>query len=134
MLCGLGYDERKLRHVTGANSPCPKVSKKVLPRDLNYSSLTAMVSPSKSFNVSFHRVVTNVGCANSTYKDTTFTNSKVKVVVEPEVLSFKSLHEKSLLWCLLPKDRVLPTDFSMASSSLVWSDGIHSVRSLVIVC
>ncbi|KAK7826151.1 subtilisin-like protease sbt4.6 [Quercus suber] len=42
MLCGLGYDERKLRHITGANSPCPKVSKKVLPRDLNYPSLTAM--------------------------------------------------------------------------------------------
>ena len=95
----------KLRHITGANSPCPKVSKKVLPRDLNYPSLTAMVSPSKSFNVSFHRIVTNVGFANSTYKDTTFTNSKVKVVVEPEVLSLKSLHEKSLLWCLLPKDK-----------------------------
>nr|POF12182.1 subtilisin-like protease sbt4.4 [Quercus suber] len=94
MLCGLGYDERKLRHITGANSPCPKVSKKVLPRDLNYPSLTAMVSPSKSSNVTFHRIVTNVGFANTTYKATTFTNSEVKVVVEPEVPSSKSLHEK----------------------------------------
>ena len=67
MPCGLGYDERKLRHITGANSPCPKVSKKVLPRDLNYPSLTAMVNPSKSFSVAFHRIVTNVGFANSTY-------------------------------------------------------------------
>uniref|UniRef100_A0A7N2KNV4 Uncharacterized protein n=1 Tax=Quercus lobata TaxID=97700 RepID=A0A7N2KNV4_QUELO len=112
-----GYDERKLRHITGANSPCPKASKKVLPRDLNYPSLTAMVSPSKSFNVAFHRIVTNVGFANSTYKATTFTNSEVKVVVEPEVLSFKSLHEKkSFVVSITEGQRVLPTDFLMASS------------------
>ncbi|KAK9998734.1 hypothetical protein SO802_018337 [Lithocarpus litseifolius] len=134
ILCGLGYDERKLRHILGANSPCPKVSKKVLPRDLNYSSLTAMVSPSKSFNVSFHRIVRNVGFANSTYNDTAFTNSEVKAVVEPEVLFFKSLHEKkSFVVSITEGQRVLPTNFSMASSSLVWSDGSHSVRSLVIV-
>ncbi|KAL4610693.1 hypothetical protein ACB092_08G068800 [Castanea dentata] len=134
LLCSLGYDEKDVRLISGDNSTCPKVSTKTLARNLNYPSMTAMVKPSKSFNVTFHRTVTNVGYANSTYTATTFTISKVKIVVEPEVLSFKSLYEKkSFVVSVTGGQRVLPTDYSMASSSLVWSDGSHSVRSPVFV-
>ncbi|GMY10997.1 subtilisin-like protease SBT4.3 [Fagus crenata] len=133
MLCGMGYDDEKLRLISGDKSTCPKGSTKVLPKDLNYPSMTALVNASKSFNVTFHRTVTNLGFANSTYKATTFTNSKVKIVVEPKVLSFKCLHEKkSFVVSVTGGQKVLPA-YTMVSSSLVWSDGSHIVRSPVVL-
>jgi hypothetical protein len=133
MLCGMGYDDEKLRLISGDKSTRPRGSTKVLPKDLNYPSMTALVNASKSFNVTFHRTVTNVGFANSTYKATTFTNSKVKIVVEPKVLSFKSLHEKkSFVVFVTGGQRVLPA-YTMASSSLLWSDGSHIVRSPIVL-
>ncbi|XP_030964441.1 subtilisin-like protease SBT4.3 [Quercus lobata] len=134
LLCSLGYDEKNLRLISGDNSTCPKVSTKTLARDLNYPSMTAMVSPLQSFNVTFHRTVTNVGFANSTYKATTFTNSEVKIIVEPEVISFTSVNEKSSFVVHVTGGQgILPNNYSKASSSLVWSDGSHSVRSPVFV-
>ena len=133
MLCGMGYDDEKLRLISGDKSTCPKGSTKVLPKDLNYPPMTALVNASKSFNVTFHRTVTNVGFANSTYKATTFINSKVKIVVEPKVLSFKSLHEKkSFVVSVTGGQKLLPA-YTMVSSSLVWSDGSHIVRSPVVL-
>uniref|UniRef100_A0A2N9IT11 Inhibitor I9 domain-containing protein n=1 Tax=Fagus sylvatica TaxID=28930 RepID=A0A2N9IT11_FAGSY len=135
MLCGMGYNETKLKLISGDNNiTCSEASTKALPRDLNYPSMTALVNATTSFNVTFHRTVTNVGFANSTYKATTFTNSDVKIVVEPEVLSFKSLNEKkSFVVSVTGGPSVLPTNSSIASSSLVWSDGSHSVRSPIVL-
>ena len=135
MLCGMGNNETKLKLISGDyNVTCSEASTKALPRDLNYPSMTALVNATTSFNVTFHRTVTNVGFANSTYKATTFTNYDVKIVVEPEVLSFKSLNEKkSFVVSVTGGPSVLPTNSSMASSSLVWSDGSHSVRSPIVL-
>ena len=69
----------------------PKTSENVLPRDLNYPSLTAQIVPDKSFKAGFYRTVANVGIASSTYKEEVSSNSKLEVKVVPEVLSFKSL-------------------------------------------
>ncbi|KAK7826150.1 subtilisin-like protease sbt4.3 [Quercus suber] len=75
--------------------------------------MTAMVSPLQSFNVTFHRTVTNVGFANSTYKATTFTKSEVKIIVEPEVLSFTSVNEKSSFVVHFTGGQgILPTNYS----------------------
>uniref|UniRef100_A0A2N9HU45 Subtilisin-like protease fibronectin type-III domain-containing protein n=1 Tax=Fagus sylvatica TaxID=28930 RepID=A0A2N9HU45_FAGSY len=133
MLCGMGYNETKLKLISGDNNiTCSEASTKALPRDLNYPSMTALVNAKTSFNVTFHRTVTNVGFANSTYKATTFTNSDVKIVAVPEVLSFKSLNEKkSFVVSVTGGPSVLPTNSSMASSSLVWSDGSPHDQRLV---
>ncbi|KAK6271906.1 hypothetical protein POUND7_008989 [Theobroma cacao] len=131
LLCSIGYDEGKVRQITGDNSSCPDTSKKMLPRDLNYPSLTAKVPVGKSFTVVFHRRVTNVGVARSTYKVKVSSNTKLKVKVIPEVLSFKSLKEKKSYNVTVTGEALGGT--SMLSTSLVWSDGTHSVRSPIVV-
>ncbi|KAJ6309890.1 hypothetical protein OIU76_014769 [Salix suchowensis] len=75
-------------------SSCSKAARNTLPRDLNYPSMAAKVAVEESFTVKFHRTVTNVGNANSTYKAKIFSHSSLKIKVVPEILSFKSWKEK----------------------------------------
>lgn len=129
MLCNLNYDVEKLRHISGDNSTCPKV--KLLPKDLNYPSMTFKVLPKAAFKITFKRMVTNVGLANSTYVANVASNSTMDVKVEPGVLFFKSLNEKKP-FTLTVSGSGLQED-AMVSASLVWSDGTHNVRSPIIV-
>ncbi|KAL0421169.1 UNVERIFIED_CONTAM: Subtilisin-like protease SBT4.3 [Sesamum latifolium] len=50
------------------------------------------------------------------------------ITVEPGTLSFKQLNEKKSFVVTVKGDRIT----SMISASLVWSDGIHSVRSPIV--
>jgi hypothetical protein len=131
MLCGIGVDPKKLKLISGDNSTCPKKSDNVSPKNLNYPSMAAVVSPMKPFTIRFHRTVKNVGFAKSTYKAKIFPNSKLIIKVVPEVLSFESLNEKKS-FVVSVTGRGLPA-MSIESASLVWSDGTHSVRSPIIV-
>ncbi|KAE8697436.1 putative Subtilisin serine endopeptidase family protein [Hibiscus syriacus] len=130
-LCSLGYDEEKIRAVTGTNVSCPKTSNKVLPRDFNYPTLSAQVKPGESFTVHFPRTVTNVGVATSTYNATIFSDSKLEIEVIPKILSFESLTEKKT-YNVTVKGKAL-SEQSMVSGSLRWSDGIHMVRSPIVI-
>lgn len=111
---------------------CPPNIKLTSPKDLNLPSMAAQVKPNKTFEVKFSRSVTNVGTPNSTYKATiSASHVGVEFSVEPSVLAFKSLNEKhgfvvSVVGKQLAKN-------SMVSASLVWSDGVHKVRSPVVV-
>ncbi|KAM1148723.1 hypothetical protein ACFX2B_029093 [Malus domestica] len=131
LLCTI-YDEGKVRQISGdKNSTCPIGSAKGSAKDHNYPSMRAKVEPTNPFSVNFHRRVKNVGLANSTYKAKIFLNSKVDIKVVPELLSFKSLNEEkdfdvTVVGSGLP-------DQSQVSGSLVWSDGVHSVRSPIVV-
>lgn len=131
-LCSIGYDDDKIRKIAGDDSSsCPESSKNQLPRDFNYPSLTASVSAGVSFTVSFHRTVTNVGVARSIYNAKVSSDSKLDVKVIPEVLSFKSLNEKKSYNVTVTGNTLKSS--SMASASLVWSDGTHSVRSPIVI-
>ncbi|XP_039042753.1 subtilisin-like protease SBT4.6 [Hibiscus syriacus] len=130
-LCGLGYDEDKIRAISGTNVSCPKTSNKMLPRDFNYPTLSAQVKPSESFIVHFRRTVTNVGTATSTYNAKIFSESKLEIEVIPKTLSFESLAEKKT-YNVTVKGRA-PSEQLMASASLTWSDGIHMVRSPIVI-
>ncbi|KAL9415879.1 hypothetical protein AB3S75_039140 [Citrus x aurantiifolia] len=129
MLCSIGYDERKVRIITGDNSTCPEGSKQASPKDLNYPSMAAQVSAGKPFTIKFPRTVTNVGLPNSTYKAKILQNEKLSIKVVPEVLSFRSLNEKKSF-------NVIITGMltgQLLSAALVWSDGNHNARSPIIV-
>ncbi|GMI78097.1 hypothetical protein like AT3G46850 [Hibiscus trionum] len=130
-LCSIGYSDEKIRLISGTNSSCPKNSNQTLPRDFNYPSLTALVKPGAPFTVSFRRTVTNVGTARSTYNATISSKSKLEIKVIPQVLSFKSLKEKKS-YNVTVKGKTLGA-FSMGSASLTWSDGIHYVRSPIVI-
>ncbi|KAJ6895542.1 hypothetical protein NC651_021911 [Populus alba x Populus x berolinensis] len=131
LFCGLGYSAEKIRQISGDNSSCSKAARNTLPRDLNYPSMAAKVAAEESFTIKFHRTVTNVGNANSTYKAKIFSHSSLKIKVVPGALSFKSLKEKkSFAVTIVGRDL---TYNSTLSASLVWSDGSHSVRSPIVV-
>lgn len=126
-LCSVGYDTHDLRLVTGDNSTCPGGAEIFSPQDINYPAMVGNVPPTGAFTVKFNRTVRNVGFANSTYRAEIFSSSKMKVTVVPEVLSFKSLNEnKSFIVKLVGGGLRNQTTLS---TSLVWSDGVHSVRS-----
>ncbi|KAK8544381.1 hypothetical protein V6N13_056163 [Hibiscus sabdariffa] len=130
-LCSIGYSEDNIRLISGTNSSCPKSSRKTPPRDFNYPTLTTLVEDGDSFTVNFQRTVTNFGVATSTYNATISSNSDLDVRVVPQVLSFKTLWEKKS-YNVTVKGKALGMK-SMASASLTWSDGIHNVRSPIVI-
>ncbi|KAF7833337.1 subtilisin-like protease SBT4.3 [Senna tora] len=131
MLCNLGLNASDVKLISGENYTCPATSHRDLVKNLNYPSLTAKVEALKPFKLMFNRTVTNVGFANSIYKVSVLPNSKMNISVEPEILSFKSLNEKKSFVVSVVGGEI--SYQNVISSSLVWSDGTHNVRSPIIV-
>ncbi|KMT05160.1 hypothetical protein BVRB_7g173080 [Beta vulgaris subsp. vulgaris] len=133
-LCKLGYNKEQITLISGNRSfSCPKKTsnKSLSAKDVNYPSMASLVDSEKSFNVMFFRTVTNVGVANSNYTAKIESEKNIKVTVNPEFLSFTSLKEKKSF-----NVSVVGKGLSIAShvsASLVWSDGIHNVRSPLVV-
>ncbi|XP_038874300.1 cucumisin-like [Benincasa hispida] len=127
-LCGEGYNTTLLQRIFEDNSTCsPTNSDQVF--DLNYPSFALSTHISTSFNQTYKRRVTNVGSTNSTYKATTFAPSGINISVNPSILSFKALGEE-LKFELIIEGKI---SRSIESASLVWDDGVHKVRSPIIV-
>ncbi|XP_009126731.2 subtilisin-like protease SBT4.8 [Brassica rapa] len=130
-LCGLNYTSKTLRLITGEAVTC---TGNTLPRNLNYPSMSAKLSETNSsFTVTFNRTVTNVGIPNSTYKSMIVLNqgSKLNVEVTPNVLSMKSVKEKQSFTVTVSGSNIDPK--LPSSASLIWSDGIHKLRSPIVV-
>ncbi|XP_052490455.1 subtilisin-like protease SBT4.4 [Gossypium raimondii] len=130
-LCSIGYDEGSIKIIAGNNTSCPKNSTKMLPRDFNYPTLTALVPAGKPFKVTFHRTVTNVGVARCTYNATIATLSELEIKVVPQVLSFKSLTEKKS-YNVTVSGKALDKR-SMVSATLIWLDDTHDVRNPIVI-
>ncbi|XP_050874536.1 subtilisin-like protease SBT4.3 [Lathyrus oleraceus] len=131
MLCNYGYDNKKIKQISGENSTCHGPSNSSLVRNLNYPAIVISVVAETPFNIQFPRKVTNVGSNNATYKAIITPIPNVKITVEPNLLSFKSLQEtQSFVVTAVGKVGSRQTEFS---SSLVWSDGTHNVKSPIIV-
>ncbi|KAH9606401.1 hypothetical protein KSS87_004623 [Heliosperma pusillum] len=131
-LCKSGYEPTNITLITGNKSiSCPE-EVDPSPKDVNYPSMAALVADAdKPFNVKFSRVVTNVGNSSSTYKANVISGSSIQVVVKPDTLSFKSLKE-SKSFDIVVTGKGIPIR-SLATASLVWSDGIHTARSPIVV-
>ncbi|CAN0909596.1 unnamed protein product [Linum grandiflorum] len=96
MLCGQGYNITQLRLVTGdhIHTACSEATNGTV-WDLNYPSFAlSSENPKTSITRVFHRTVTNVGPALSTYKPLVETPVGLNVHIEPEVLTFGSIGEK----------------------------------------
>ncbi|GAU24423.1 hypothetical protein TSUD_391320 [Trifolium subterraneum] len=132
MLCNYGYDENKIKQISGDNSSCHGVPERSLLKDINYPAMVIPIVPDNNhFQVKIQRIVTNVGFPNSTYKATLIHhNPKIKIIVEPKLLKFKSLHEKQSFVVTIIGSEKLNQTFS---SSLIWFDGTHNVKSPIIV-
>ncbi|KAF1898012.1 hypothetical protein Lal_00032774 [Lupinus albus] len=131
MLCNLGYDNKKVKLISGKNNVCSNAADRSLVRNLNYPALAIDVDSMTSFTINFKRTVTNVGIANSTYKATILPNPGIQISVVPKTLSFKSLHKKQSFVVTITGGKLLQKN--VLTSSLVWSDGTHTVRSPIVV-
>jgi hypothetical protein len=131
MLCNFGYNDTKVEQISGEKSSCHEASNRYLVKDINYPALVILVKPRKRFIAKIHRTVTNVGSPNSSYTATIIPIPKIKIEVVPKLLSFKSLHEKQS-FVVIVTGRA-NSNQTMFSSSLVWSDGTHNVKSPIII-
>ncbi|KAJ9684395.1 hypothetical protein PVL29_016720 [Vitis rotundifolia] len=128
-LCGEGYSVQHLRNVTGDHSVCSKATNGTV-WDLNYPSFALSTSNKESIARTFQRSVTNVGSPMSTYKAIVIGAPKgLKINVKPKILSFISIGQK-LSFVLKVKGRTVE---DIVSASLVWDDGLHKVRSPIVV-
>lgn len=127
-LCGQGYNTKQLQLVTGDRSTCSQSNIGAV-WDLNYPSFTVSISQSESIRRYFRRTVTNVGSPTSIYKAKVRAPLGLNIKVDPDILSFQSLGEK--LSFNVTVEGVIAT--SIVSASLVWYDGMHQVRSPIVV-
>ncbi|KAI3908518.1 hypothetical protein MKX01_009320 [Papaver californicum] len=129
-LCSVGYDSSKVKLITSKTCPS-STTIPYKPYNFNYPSLGSNMRSGVPFNIDFKRVVTNVGAPNSTYKVKITSDDRLKVTVVPDVLSFKSVNEKKSFVVNVAGDRL--NDDDSATGSIVWSDGVHTVRSPIVV-
>ncbi|KAI9157775.1 hypothetical protein LWI28_027756 [Acer negundo] len=129
-LCGQKYSTTLLRLVTGDNSTCDATTSASV-WDLNYPSFALSTFPSETnFTRIFNRVVTNVGTPVSTYRaSVTGAPAGLRIRLNPSVLSFTSLGQKMSFTLTVEGTIVDP----IVSTSLVWDDGVHQVRSPIVV-
>ncbi|KAL0875617.1 hypothetical protein Bca101_025322 [Brassica carinata] len=129
-LCGMKYNATTVKLISGETVIC---TGETLTRNLNYPSMSAKLSGSKSsFTVSFKRTVTNVGTPNI-YKSKVVLNhgSKLNVKVLPSALVFKKVNEKQSFTVIVTGSAL--DSKLLLSASLIWSDGTHNVRSPIVV-
>ena len=132
VLCNLGYDDSIIQRISGdQNVTCPESSSRSLIKNSNMPSILVEVPSMELFSVEINRTVTNVGFVSSEYKVTVQSIPGVKITVEPQVLSFKSLREKQSFVVRIVGEKLAVG--KVLSSSLVWSDGSHSVQSPIVV-
>ncbi|KAK9064438.1 hypothetical protein SSX86_015820 [Deinandra increscens subsp. villosa] len=117
----------------GSDNPtsasCPV---EMTPKDLNYPSMTTQQDMTNDFVVLFSRTVTNVGRANSTYvASIESSHSKLHMSVEPNSLQFTALNQKMTFTVSVTGKRMKTP--RIERMSLLWSDGVHRVRSPVVI-
>ncbi|TYK30789.1 cucumisin-like [Cucumis melo var. makuwa] len=127
-LCGQGYTTNMVRSITNDNSACT-ASNIGRVWDLNYPSFGLSVSRSQTFNQYFTRILTNVASQASTYRAAISSPQGLTITVNPTVLSFNGIGDRKS-FTLTVKGTIKE---SVVSASLVWFDGVHSVRSPITV-
>ncbi|KAG0465895.1 hypothetical protein HPP92_020059 [Vanilla planifolia] len=118
----------RVRRVTGDSSSCTSENNGTV-FDLNYPTFTLSATQGKTFSAAYHRTVTNVGISNSTYHASVGSPAGLKINVDPQVLSFSKLLEKKSFVVNIEGE----TSETILSATLLWSDGLHHVRSPIVV-
>ncbi|KAL5722559.1 hypothetical protein ACHQM5_006068 [Ranunculus cassubicifolius] len=124
-LCSIGLSNEGMKLMTGSVNDCAAYSGGS-PYDLNYPSII-----STSFEATIRREVTNVGEAFSTYKAWVSVPPQLTVIVIPEVLTFSSLGEKKSFVVRISTRKARKNE--IYSASLTWFDGVHRVRSPIVM-
>ncbi|ERN19452.1 hypothetical protein AMTRI_Chr09g22320 [Amborella trichopoda] len=101
------------------------------PSDLNYPAISAVFAEKPvTSTVSVRRTVTNVGSPVSTYRVRIAPIVGADVIVKPRTLNFTEKYQK-LSYEVIFTSKSQQT--SPALGALVWTDGIHKVRSPIVL-
>ncbi|CAH1433378.1 unnamed protein product [Lactuca virosa] len=132
-LCQEGYSSKDIRIMTGVKtSSCSQLMEQA--KDLNYPTFVIPTLRNKVVDLSFNRTVTNVGSATSTYR-ASITQPLVSgliIQVEPDVLHFNHIGQK-VSFTVFVQATIQNLDNPIISSALIWDDGVHQVRSPIVV-
>jgi hypothetical protein len=130
-LCKQGYNTTTLKFITGDNSSFCNSTTPGRAWDLNYPSFSVAVEDGQPIKAVFTRTVTNVGLPNSTYTVTGYMPAPVTVIIEPSVLSFSAIGEKTSFTVKVFGPNIAQQP--IMSGAIVWSHGAYAVRSPVVV-
>nr|KYP37048.1 Subtilisin-like protease [Cajanus cajan] len=113
------YSNRTCKHSLGS------------PGDLNYPAISVVFPHKNSTSVlTVHRTATNVGLPVSKYHVVVSSFKGASVKVEPETLSFTRKYQKlSYKVTFTTESQQTEPEFG----GLVWKDGVHKVRSPIII-
>ncbi|XP_061983753.1 subtilisin-like protease SBT5.3 isoform X2 [Populus nigra] len=125
-LCSIGYNATQMSIFIEEPYACPPKNISLL--NFNYPSITV---PNLSGNVTLTRTLKNVGTPGL-YTVRVKKPDGILVKVEPESLKFSKLNEEKTFKVMLKaKDNWF--DSSYMFGGLTWSDGVHDVRSPIVV-
>lgn len=119
----MGYNSSAISLLTEHKTKCPKRHQLSL-LDLNLPSITV---PALRNSVTVTRTVTNVGNLTSIYRALVEPPMGTSVTVEPRVLVFNATIRKMSFKVRILS--LLEMDYGFSFGSLIWSDGVHLVRS-----
>ncbi|KAE9466814.1 hypothetical protein C3L33_01281, partial [Rhododendron williamsianum] len=130
-LCALNYTPQQIQILARKSFECdPKMDYSLT--NLNYPSFAVpLQSGSRVSIVVYTRKLTNVGPA-ATYNASIISGSKlVRILVEPDTLSFSKLNEVKSYTVAFTAPAMPSNSFSYGS--IAWSDGKHVVRSPIAI-
>jgi Fibronectin type-III domain len=109
--------------------PCPKNPPQ--PYALNYPSIAVS---RLNDTVSVIRTVTNVGNGSAQYQVSIVNPDGASVHISPRELKFKNVGEKKSFKVILKNSgNVMQRNGTYVAGSYTWSDGVHFVRSTIVV-
>ncbi|KAL5101957.1 hypothetical protein RYX36_006284 [Vicia faba] len=123
-----GYTSKVLRILNQYKSNCKGKDNEKAVYSLNLPSF-ALNENGTFFGYVYHRTITNVGSAKSTYKAKVISSPLLEIQVKPDVLSFTSIGQKKSFSLTIEGI----TNVEVMSSTLIWDDGSHQVRSTIVV-
>ncbi|KAJ6885835.1 hypothetical protein NC651_026483 [Populus alba x Populus x berolinensis] len=125
-LCSIGYNATQMSIFIEEPYACPPKNISLL--NFNYPSITV---PNLSGNITLTRTLKNVGTPGL-YRVRVKKRDGILVKVEPESLKFSKLNEeKTFKVTLKAKDNWFYSSYVFGG--LTWSDGVHHVRSPIVV-
>ncbi|KAL9383906.1 hypothetical protein Peur_024229 [Populus x canadensis] len=125
-LCSIGYNATQMSIFIEEPYACPPKNISLL--NFNYPSITV---PNLSGNVTLTRTLKNVGTPGL-YTVRVKKPDGILVKVEPESLKFSKLNEEKTFKVMLKaKDNWFASSYVFGG--LIWSDGVHHVRSPIVV-
>ncbi|XP_010059854.2 subtilisin-like protease SBT1.7 [Eucalyptus grandis] len=137
-LCALNYTSAQIKSSTNRDYSCDS-STKYNVEDLNYPSFAVPLESASSISggagasstVKYTRTLTNVGSPGTYTVSVSSQIPSVKILVEPESLTFGNMGEKKSYTVTFTAGSMPSGTTSFAS--LKWSDGKHSVGSPIAI-